>query len=246
MSFLRWFGKKEAAPDTLPEQSSDLGPVDVTLPNNRLAHLRMPVDKIADTGTRRNERLERRELLYGVVRECMTANGVLSSTYKFKVLSLDSSGRKYLIMVDMPRDYLSDAAHFVEMEGVIARSAKDRYDILVTAVYWRMNELVSAAATSTHAHAAHQPGHQSAHRVEPVAQAATLPSAKAAVPYAELQAEEVLAFKRAVAAAASAGIPRSETRKSPRRHPEDMQDFSNTEPFEPPTPLGPTQFGGLG
>ncbi|RFO96442.1 hypothetical protein DIC66_12385 [Rhodoferax lacus] len=237
MSFLRWFGKKEASPESVPEQSSDLGQVDITLPINRLMHLQLPPDKSADVGSRRNERLERRELLYGVVRECMTATGILSSTYKFKVLSLDSSGRKYLIMVDIPREFMSGLSQFAETEGAIARSAKERYDILVTAVYWRVNEVVSAAGAG---HAAPQP-----HPAEQTSPSPAPAVSQAASPYAELQAEEVLAFKRAVAAAASGGLPRSETRKSGRRNSEHVPDFSNTEPFEAPAPLGPSQFGGL-
>jgi hypothetical protein len=214
--------------------------VDVTLPINRLTQLQLSPEKNTDVGSRRNDRLERRELLYGVVRECMTAAGVLSSTYKFKVLSLDSNGRKYLIMVDMPHEQLSGAARFAETEGVIARSAKDRYDILVTAVYWRINELVSAASLSTHTTAT-----ATLHKRDQEASPASVPVAPAPDPQAELQAEEVMAFKRAVAAAASSGSPRNQTRKSVRRDPQDQPDFSNTEPFEPSAPLGPTQFGGL-
>jgi hypothetical protein len=182
-----------------------------------------------------------------VVRESMTAAGVLSSTYKFKVLSLDSSGRKYLIMVDMPHEYLSEVAHFATTEGTIARSAKDRYDILVTAVYWRINELVSANGLSPHPHPAPLASTAALppHKPEPGRVAATPRAPQTAAPYAELQADEVLAFKRAVAAAASHGVPRSETRKAARRDPQDMPDFSNTEPFEAPQPLGSTQFGGL-
>jgi hypothetical protein len=214
--------------------------VDVTLPINRLTHLQLFPDKTTDVGGRRNDRLERRELLYGVVRECMTASGVLSSTYKFKVLSLDSNGRKYLIMVDMPHEQLSGAAHFAETEGAIARSAKDRYDILVTAVYWRINELVSAAGLSSH-----PPASSPLRKPDQPAIPASTPVASASDAYAELQADEVMAFKRAVAAAAISGTPRNQTRKSVRRDPEDQPDFSNTEPFEPAAPLGPTQFGGL-
>lgn len=242
MSFLRWFGKKESGRDTAPEQSSDLSQVDVTLPINRLMHLQLPQDKNADVNSRRSERLERRELLYGVVRESMTAAGVLSSTYKFKVLSLDSSGRKYLIMVDMPREYLVNTAYFAETEGAIARSAKERYDILITAVYWRVNDMVSAAGQSVP-----RPLARASAPTEDANAATTLPAPIARNEFAELQKEEVLAFKRAVAEAAASGTsrPRNETRRSGRRGSESELDFSNTEPFEPSAPLGPSQFGGL-
>jgi hypothetical protein len=242
MSFLSWFGKKEASRESVPTQTSDLGQVDATVPTNRLAQLHFSLDKGGDFNSRRNERLERRELLYGVVRECMTASGVLSSTYKFKVLSLDSSGRKYMIMVDMPREYLESPSDFVDTEGAIARSAKERYDILVTAVYWRVNEMVSANVASGRAGVVTKPQPLTT----PDTSANTKPAA-VAQPYAELQAEEVLAFKRAVAAAASGAVTaqRSETRRVARRNSAAVQDFSNTEPFEAPPPLSTSQFGGI-
>ena len=74
----------------------------------------------------------------------MIKAGVLSSTYKFKVLSLDSRGRQYLIMMDLARQYAGETARLAEIEGLIAQHAKVRHDILVTAVYWRVNEHVTA------------------------------------------------------------------------------------------------------
>ena len=74
----------------------------------------------------------------------MTSSGLLSASYKFKVLSLDAQGQHYLIMVDMPMAALGNPVHCAEVEGAIARSAKERYDILVSAVYWRVNDLVTA------------------------------------------------------------------------------------------------------
>ena len=97
------------------------------------------------SSSRRTERLERRELLYSIVRECMTQSGVLSSKYKFKVLSLDSKGREYLIMIDLPKENAVEARGLTDIEGLIARNAKNRHGILVTAVYWRVVEQVMTA-----------------------------------------------------------------------------------------------------
>jgi hypothetical protein len=228
MSFFNWFHRKGTAPESTPSQHSGLGQSDVTLPMHRPAH----AGKNADASERRSERLERRELLYGVVRECMTGAGVLSSSYKFKVLSLDSAGRQYLIMVDLPRAALTDTAQFSVLEGSIARSAKERYDILVTAMYWRINDQVSASKARP----------QAAVAARPVASA--VPDAPS--PEAVLE-EEVLAFKRAVAAGARGAAPlrQGEVVRSGRRNPEPMPDFSNTEPFDAASPLGTSQFGGL-
>jgi hypothetical protein len=165
---------------------------------------------------------------------------VLSSTYKFKVLSLDSTGRKYLIMMDIPQDYLSDPTRFAELEGAIARSAKERFGILVTAVYWRVNALVSSAASRTPARVQMASVDQGSGTEEPIAKPAP-------VDRDALLEEEVLAFKRAVATAASAAAANrsGEMIRSGRRNPEPLPDFSDTEPFEASSPLGPSQFGGL-
>ena len=220
-----------------------MGQVDATLPIHRSQPATAVPERHPVSSPRRNERLERRELLYGVVRESMTAAGVLSATYKFKVLSLDASGRQYLIMMDMPREHLADPGRFAEIEGAIARGAKERYDILVTAVYWRINELVTTGSGITHgvSRAPH------ANSVEPIHE--PVPKTPVAIPspYAPIQDEEMLAFKKAVAAAASGttAAPRGELVHSSRRNAEPMPDFSDTEPFDPTSPLGTSQFGGL-
>ncbi len=92
---------------------------------------------------RKNERMERRELLYTVVRDAMVRAGVLSASYKFKVLSLDQRGRQFLVMMDLAREYGGETARLSEIEALIAQTAKTRYDILVTAVYWRINDHVA-------------------------------------------------------------------------------------------------------
>jgi hypothetical protein len=238
MSLFSWFGKK-TSPESTPSLSSDLGQVDATLPLHR--PLPQVAERSADSNSRKHERLERRELLYAVVRDCMNGAGVLTSSYKFKVLSLDSGGRKYLIMIDLPREQLSDPAQLAEIEGSIARSAKERHEILVTAVYWRVNELVTAGLPTQSVPAPVPP--EIEREPEPEAAAAAVPTPPA---YAPLQDEEVLAFKRAVAAAASgAAAKRGEVVQSRRRNPQSQPDFSNTEPYEGSSPLGTSQFGGL-
>ncbi|MCE1249747.1 MAG: hypothetical protein LWW82_03365, partial [Comamonadaceae bacterium] len=80
----------------------------------------------------------------------------------FKVLSLDQQGRQFLIMIDLAREYGGDTARLSEIEALVAQTAKARFDILVTAVYWRINEHVavgqpprSAGAGSTPVAAPH-------------------------------------------------------------------------------------------
>lgn len=86
----------------------------------------------------KNLRLERRELLYSVVRESMARLGILSSSYKYKVLSLEPRGRQYMIMVDFSADVVTEVVRLAEIESVVTQNAKMRHDIIVTAVYWRI------------------------------------------------------------------------------------------------------------
>ena len=86
-------------------------------------------------------RLERRELLYAVIREAMARVGVLSSTYKYKVLSLDSRGNEYLVMMDLPQDLASHLDQLATIEETVMESARQRHRITVVAVYWRIHDL---------------------------------------------------------------------------------------------------------
>ncbi|MEJ5989343.1 hypothetical protein WG902_05050 [Ramlibacter sp. PS3R-8] len=95
------------------------------------------------SSSRKQERLERRELLYAVVRESMVRAGVLSSSYKFKVLSLDPRGAQFMVMVDLAQGAGSDTRRLSEIEASVTQSAKARYDIAVSAVYWRASEHVA-------------------------------------------------------------------------------------------------------
>src|ERR1700712_2282724 len=88
--------------------------------------------------SRKNERMARRELLYAVVRQAMMRAGVLSSGYKFKVLSLDPKGHQFLVMIDLGRTYSREAARLADIEATIAQAAKAHHEILVDGVYWRM------------------------------------------------------------------------------------------------------------
>ena len=183
-------------------------------------------------------------MLYSVVREAMIKAGVLSSTYKFKVLSLDSRGRQYLIMMDMARQYAGETSRLAEIEGLIAQHAKARHDILVTAVYWRVNEHVTAGLSRV-----------SAPSSVPMPLAVKKPVAAGGAPaaqppksaYEPLHPEEVAAFKLALASVAAPAVLSApgEIVKSGRRNPSPMPTFDDTELDDRPSPLSGTQYGDL-
>ncbi|HET8744559.1 MAG TPA: hypothetical protein VFM98_03065 [Ramlibacter sp.] len=112
----------------------------------------------ASAGTqRRHERLAHREQLYAVVREAMVRAGVLSSSYKFKVLSLDPNGRQFMVMMDVAPGALSDTRRTTEVEAAIMQSARARHQIQVTGVYWRASEQAAAADAQQRMPAVSQP-----------------------------------------------------------------------------------------
>jgi hypothetical protein len=91
-------------------------------------------------------RLERRELLYAVIRESMARVGILSSSYKYKVLSLDSRGNEYLVMMDLPQDLASHLDQLASIEETVVEAARQRHQITVVAVYWRIQDLGRAGS----------------------------------------------------------------------------------------------------
>lgn len=161
-----------------------------------------------------------RELLYTVVRESMNKMGVLSSSYKFKVLSLDSRGRQYLVMMDLQRLQTGEVARMAEIETLIAQTAKARHDILVTAVYWRLSEQVTSLLPPVHA-------------------------AVAKPAFEPIQSDEVEAFKKALASAPRAPVRPGELRQSGPLLPPADTGFADTEVDERAAPLSATQYGDL-
>lgn len=249
MSLLNWFSKKPTNRQSAPVESSGLGHIDATVPfsSSGKPRGRSPSAAPGSAANRKSERLERRELLYSVVREAMIKAGVLSSTYKFKVLSLDSRGRQYLIMMDLARQYAGETARLAEIEGLIAQHAKARHDILVTAVYWRVNEHVTAGLSRVSAVA---PSSTPAPVVAPLISKAPETVAPVAVPkagYEPLHPQEVEAFKQALASVATTkplSAP-GEIVRTGRRNPLPQPGFADTEVDDRPSPLSGTQYGDL-
>ena len=203
MSLMNWFSpQKKKAADPQSPASSGLSRLDSTKPFSGARH-----QGTAQPANRKQERLERRELLYAVVRESMVRAGVLSSSYKFKVLSLDPRGRQFMVMVDLASPAGSDTNRLAEIEAMVAQSAKARYDILVSAVYWRANEHV-AVGDPAQSPRVSQPAPLQPEAVEsgpaplfePMASRPAAARAAAAPKFEPLAADEVAAFRKALEA----------------------------------------------
>lgn len=251
MSIFKWFTGKQPSKIAPAPESSGLGHVEATVPLMPADRLRVKVaPPVSHAANRKSERLERREFLYSVVRDSMIRAGVLAASYKFKVLSLDARGLQYLIMMDLANQSAGETGRLAEIEAMMAQAAKMRHGILVTAVYWRVNEHVTAGLSRSQS----VPAPRS---IRPTAEPSALrpPTASASSAnqpprYEPLQENEVVAFKRALASATPA-MPHSAVGKtvtSGRRNPTPPVEFEDTqlvEPDERASPLSGTQYGDL-
>lgn len=171
---------------------------------------------------RKSERMERRELLYSTIRQSMLQSGVLSSSYKFKVLSLDSRGKQYMVMVDLKELDGIDTKRHAEIEQLIMKNAITRHEVIVTAVYWRIHESHAGGFTKAQV-MAQKP------RFDP------------------LQHDEMLAFKDALASTHTPLASPGEIIQSGPRNPNRPlpTGFEDTERDERNAPLSGTQYGDL-
>lgn len=266
MSLFSWFTRK-LKPKAQPPRHASGGPARPVAGASAFAPLGRNGKPQAEapaardqSAERKNERMERREMLYTVVRDAMVRAGVLSAGYKFKVLSLDQRGAQFLVMMDLAQEYADDIARLGAIETLISQAAKSRFDILVQAVYWRTNDQITAStATATgRAPAAHPPAAASTAAVvsppasptpaapppvisgtrsSPVSRPAPLlpPAAppRSTPRFEPIEADEVAAFKQALAGAASQPSPAAPgvtTRSGPLlpRNPLLASDFADT------------------
>ncbi len=195
-------------------------------------------------------RQERRERLYSVVREAMLRSEVLASRYKFKVLSLDTHGRQFLIMVDLMDASAVAPDRFASIEQLIIGNAAQQHGIYVKSVYWRATESLllapSAKAVPAAPVATPMPATPAVVTPAPVPVAPVVARKPAFDP---IEQAEVLAFKKAIGA-----IPSTPAAKTPgqvhtsgSRHVltgfEDTQILDTSD--DQVSPLSRTQFGEL-
>ncbi|MBT0570327.1 hypothetical protein KIK84_08310 [Curvibacter sp. CHRR-16] len=238
MSLFNWFGKKAntATPTT---QRTNAG---LQADGARAGAVGADAN---DPLARRAERYERREMLYGVVRETMARAGLISSSYKFKVLSLDSRGLDYLVMVDVGSAIMADHGRLYEMEQNIVQAAKNRHEMQVNAVYWRANEHVLAQRITRTERVAQEPADSRKSTATDERAFADTTSLK---PYDPLHEDELLAFKKALASIPAQGplsAPGQIVQTGPRK-PMPVRDFQDTVIDERAmSPLSSTQWGDL-
>lgn len=255
MSLFDWFtNKKSPTKASEAAASSALGPVAASVPQLTADDLRGGPVAAPDHEhalNRKTERLEHREHLYDVVRDAMIRAGVLAASYKFKVLSLDAHGRQFVIMMDLVDPMTGGAARLAEIEAMLAQTAKLRHDILVTAVYWRIGEQVTAGLSPRVPPSAPAPVLAALTPAPQAVSPPTAPVSPATPPTRhELLQDEVAAFKRslnqggpAAPLSASGKVATTGRRKSAPQA--DFEDTQLVDPEQAAPPLSSTQFGKL-
>ncbi|MDO9405328.1 MAG: hypothetical protein Q7T87_14945 [Polaromonas sp.] len=240
MALLNWFSGKSGARDdgdTRHPIAREKAPLPVVQRN--------AAESLARSEERKVRRHARREQVFVAVRESMTRAGVLSAMYKFKVLSLDQSGNQFLVMMDLGQASSNQPDKLGDIETAIKQLALARFEINVTSVYWRFDPQVAVGRPPAPLDAARRAA-LAASAGGGAAAAARAP----ARPYEPIHADEVAAFKQALAAA-SAAHPASvdrdgKVRSGPHSYTL-LTGFEDTEMTESPTlpSLSTTQYGDL-
>ncbi|MDO9435778.1 hypothetical protein [Hydrogenophaga sp.] len=143
MSLIRWL---------LARKSAVGGKGSFTRARKRFSQTTLPL-----ISPRRGRRILRRDQLFSVVRESLIRAGVLSTSYEFKVITLDANGDSFLVLIDlalsaqsMPDEYL------LEIERWIQQSAQTRHEMGVRSVYWRRKAAPEQVGTALKASVATQ------------------------------------------------------------------------------------------
>lgn len=86
----------------------------------------------------------RREMIFDSVKATMESRGILSGSYKFKVVRADKRGHSFVVMVDLSTDFMESEQGrqraLAQLGVIIGKNALSRYGLGVAAVYWRVNE----------------------------------------------------------------------------------------------------------
>lgn len=187
---------------------------------------------------RRGRRILRREQLFSVVRESLIRGGVLSTSYEFKVLTLDANGDSFLVLIDLalPAEVMPDE-YLLEIERWIQASAESRHEMKVGSVYWRRKAVHDQRGIALRAAVAAQTVRHDVAPPRPTAIPAPPPVRGTAVVQAVAD-DEVVAFRQALqegAAPVRRGPPEADMfTRLPA--PESHSDFSA---------LSETQYGKL-
>ncbi len=195
---------------------------------------------------RRGRRLLRREQLFSVVRESLIRGGVLSTSYEFKVLALDSNGDSFLVLVDLalPAQTMPDE-YLLEIERWIQIAAQSRHSMKVRSVYWRRKLEEDQQGVALRAAVAAQQRRNASTSEKDVSPTAipALSQSKPREMAESVHSQEVSAFRKALDGAEPLPDRRNpKLRPSDRLQPEEEHEPESVSAFDA---LSETQYGKL-
>ena len=248
MALFNWFsGKSERTKSPVTRDGSRTAhhgrPSAQSVSAPTVASTKPVADPTNRSEERKAKRHARREQLYVAVRESMTRAGVLSASYKFKVLSLDQRGDQFLVMMDVHPSLGAQVEKLTESEALIMQTAKTLFGMMVTSVYWRLDIKLTSVSN--------RPPVSESRPAELQAEATIHEIKKPAVPrYEPIEDDEVHAFKQALVAAAASSpavADASGKKRSGLRSYTLITGFEDTEmPESSAAPaLSATQYGEL-
>ena len=260
MALFNWFSgksnsiKKAQQPGSAPLAKHASAGQDA-LQTALAASSRPAPDAVNRSEVRKAKRHVRREQLYSAIRQAMTRAGVLSASFKFKVLSLDQRGDQFLVMMDMHPSLGLPEKKLADSEALIIDTAKSQFEILVTAVYWRVDAAAEPGGLNASGFHSKPAPLTSTPASLPVPHAMPtpmpIPSAKKPVTRFEpIEDDEVTAFKHALAASAEhhpAALDTAGKNRSGLRSFTLITGFEDTEMSESAAvpALSATQYGDL-
>ena len=232
MSIFNWFSHPAQANSPNPSNPEEPG----RTPTGRKKESAPPPkdSEIDQRSDRTKMRHLRRDQSFVAIREALTRAGILSSNYKFKVFSEDLSGSEFVVMINLVTMLGDPPPSLNDMEAVIIDNAKARFDIVITAVYWRITEIAAAGKPAAPLVAARAP--------------VPLAKSKSKSSHDTIDADEVLAFQQALVAASAQGqtAPLEKESKDrlikPRTQPGDFEDTQLVE-SKAPLVISKTQSG---
>lgn len=104
-----------------------------------------------DVGLSATVREEKRDLLFGLLREAMLQKGILSCFYRSNITTLDSTGLSHKITVDIAPQFGGSPELLRQLECAIAVRAARLAEIRLVAVYWRSDESLALPVGSVQA-----------------------------------------------------------------------------------------------
>ncbi|MEG1280572.1 MAG: hypothetical protein RSD57_08985 [Comamonas sp.] len=210
--FANWFGKSAKKPASVEADqpsvfAQSLRSIQQELPSHQGPLVTTRPISAADTSPPRpGERSARREMVYSAVRESMVRSGILSAGYKFKVLALDKRATQFIVMVDLAEQFVSTQDNLSQIEALIAYSAKSRFEILITSVYWRLNGQLGTTSAKAKAGAAAALRASMPTACAPIV--APISQMPAAAPRIDpVEEAEIEAFKKALMESAMSPVP---------------------------------------